>query len=353
MTNERLEDGPEEEFEVDEPRSIFAALWFRAVIGVAALGVISAVAIPYVLDWTRLPIQETTALARPTPQRDATPPVTPPAPTAAGVTAGSSEPAQPPATSAATTPSAPTPPPTPAAPPAETTRPAAVASATVVPESKAAPKATGASRAGEPSPRTTTEPPPAVKSTPRATGEQGVGAYWVQVGAYRDAATAERVVARLRDLGYHVGDLPAPAPVAMVDTPPPPSSTEPAPASDTYDVVVSGAPAAKVTERLVNKGLVADVTASGVVVRPPMVLADAVALSREFAADGLRVQVRRTPPPASRTTPATAARSTASAPGDGLYRVRVGVYPDRVTALAAVKELSARGYEGFVARATP
>src|SRR5438552_10940862 len=45
------DDEPEAEtYDEDGPRSIFAALWFRALLAVLVLGVLAAVVVPYVLD---------------------------------------------------------------------------------------------------------------------------------------------------------------------------------------------------------------------------------------------------------------------------------------------------------------
>jgi len=354
MMNERFTDESEEEFGVDEPRSIFAALWFRIVVGVAALGVISAVAIPHVLDWTRPPVLEkTVTAAAPAPTPD--PPASTPVP-------DSARPLAPAPSVPAAMAGAPAAAPSPAAAPTartESTSPAAPMPSSSLPVT--------AAMVSEIKPSTDAPTPPrsvVVASTPgvrtdktpaRMTGVAGGGAYWVQVGAYRDAATAERMAARLRELGYHVSEVgPAPAvAVASVETPPATPASEPgASPGDKYDVVVSGAPAAKITERLVGKGLMADVTATGVVVKPPMALPDAVALSRELANDGLRVQVRRGGVAAAKPTPAKSVSPVAAGP-DALHRVRVGAYPDRATAEAAVRELAGKGYEGFVARSAP
>ena len=54
MSDERSRHDADDEYEeVEEPRSIFSALWFRAVLAVAALGVVAAIAVPYVLEFTR------------------------------------------------------------------------------------------------------------------------------------------------------------------------------------------------------------------------------------------------------------------------------------------------------------
>ena len=38
----------------ESPRSIFSALWFRVLLAVLVLGVLAAVAVPYVLDTSAL-----------------------------------------------------------------------------------------------------------------------------------------------------------------------------------------------------------------------------------------------------------------------------------------------------------
>jgi len=78
------------------------------------------------------------------------------------------------------------------------------------------------------------------------------------------------------------------------------------------------------------------------VIKPSLPLRDAVALSRDLAEEGLRVQVRR----AAVTTPAPA---TATA-GDTFYRVRIGSFPDRAAAQTAMNELEAKGYKAYIAR---
>jgi len=73
----------DEQFAVDseydeEPRSILSALWFRAVLAIAALGVVSAVAMPYVLEQTRpVPPPLPTAAASVRSSAVATPPMVP------------------------------------------------------------------------------------------------------------------------------------------------------------------------------------------------------------------------------------------------------------------------------------
>ena len=48
-----------------------------------------------------------------------------------------------------------------------------------------------------------------------------------------------------------------------------------------------------------------------------------------------------------------ARRPEPSASGATLYRVRVGAFPDRATAVSTLKELEAKGYKPFIARGGP
>jgi cell division protein FtsN len=80
-----------------------------------------------------------------------------------------------------------------------------------------------------------------------------------------------------------------------------------------------------------------------------MPLRDAVALSKDLAIDGLKVQVRRA---AGGAAPAPAAANSAAAPtSDGtLYRVRIGPFDDKTTAASTLRELEQKGYSPFIAR---
>src|SRR5712691_10161069 len=74
--------------EVDARRSIFSALWFRALLVVLVLGVIAAVGVPYLLDVTTQPVRTPTAkwtAAAPTPAVPAASPAVVPAPAPAPV----------------------------------------------------------------------------------------------------------------------------------------------------------------------------------------------------------------------------------------------------------------------------
>src|SRR5438552_10328386 len=79
----------EDRFEDEGRRSIFTALWFRAILVVVVLGVVAAVAVPYVLELANQPPSKPTIGARPetpapapvgpAPASSATTPVSPPA----------------------------------------------------------------------------------------------------------------------------------------------------------------------------------------------------------------------------------------------------------------------------------
>jgi cell division septation protein DedD len=165
------------------------------------------------------------------------------------------------------------------------------------------------------------------------------GPYWVQVGAFKDAETAKRLAARLRQQGLRVEETTASAAARRPSAVPASGQS----AGDRYDVVVSGASAADVDATLAPKGMTAETTASGIVARPSLPLRDAVALSRDLADAGLAVQVRRVGGPGP---------VAASAGGETLHRVRVGGFPDRATAVAALKQLEDKGFKPFIARGT-
>src|SRR5688500_8421077 len=74
-------DPPDDEFEEEEaPRSIFSAAWFRVVLVLLGIGVVGAVAVPYVLDVVNPPPDMRTAVAPapvappPAPQSSLAPP---------------------------------------------------------------------------------------------------------------------------------------------------------------------------------------------------------------------------------------------------------------------------------------
>jgi len=163
------------------------------------------------------------------------------------------------------------------------------------------------------------------------------------VGAYKNQATAKAVAARLREQNYTVVESVKDGGGAI-----PSASADTAGAGDRYNVFVSGSAPSELATKLSAKGLAADAVAGGVVVKPSLPLRDAVALSRDLATDGLKVQVRRA---GGERAPDTSAASAAGASsGDTLYRVRVGGLADRAAALATLKELEGKGYKPFIGR---
>lgn len=309
-----------EPFDDGQRRTMFSATWFRAIIVLVVLGVIAAVAVPYVLEMMNPPVP----IARPPVAAKAPPapaPVVVPAPPAA-----KKEPAN-----AVLTPPTPTPAP-----------PKGDATVTAPPRPSAPPKTEARKR---PATKKEVETRRAAKATTPSAG--GTGAYWVQVGAFKDPETAKRVAARLREAQFPVEES-----VKRIGEPAGPTSaagpSEPAAAPDRYDVLVSGGSLAEINARLAAKGLAAEPSGSGVAIRPSLPLRDAVALSKDLAADGLKVQVKR----ATAAGAGPAGRAAASAAGSGvtLHRVRVGAFPDRAAAQTAARDLEARGYTPFIAR---
>ena len=287
----------------EQPRSILSAMWFRVVLVIVVLGVIAVLAVPHVLDMVNAPPAQQAASVKLAPgPTSAMPPAEP-----------SPSPSPSPAEQAAASPSLSQPPPTEAA------------KATEDPAAKKPP-------AAEP-----TEPVSKALDA-KAADKPSRGAYWVQVGAFRDAATAQRLAERLRAENYSVTE-------STKRTGAPSKAAPTGEAGDRYNVFVSGMAPSELTAKLGAKGLNADMVAGGAVIKPSLSLREAVALSRDLSADGLQVQVRR----AGRGEASAVAPSTAAA-GDGYHRVRVGSFPDRAAALAMAKELEGKGYRPYIAR---
>lgn len=316
------DDVAREPFDDGQRRTMFATTWFRAVVVVVVLGVIAAIAVPYVLETMNPP----TPVPRPPVAAKAP---APPAPVVAPTPPAEKKEAVNPVL---------TPAPSSATPPKTDTTVAAQSKASepakVETRKKAAPKKVAEARR------------PAKAAPATTTGGEG-GSWWVQVGAFKDPATAKRLAAELRTAQFRVeesvtrvgepGGSPAPAP-----------ATKAQPGPDRYDVLVSGGSPADINARLAGKGLAAEPTGSGVAIRPSLPLRDAVALSKDLAADGLKVQVKRA------TTDGASGPARASAPASGggttLYRVRVGAFADRTSAQSAARDLEARGYKPYIAR---
>jgi cell division septation protein DedD len=357
------DDGPEvDEYDDDAPRSIFSALWFRALLAVLVLGMLAAVAVPYVLDFATQPTLKSTTAAKPagatsptptSPAPSAAPTAAPAVPTAApagptaapaGPTAAPSASATAPSASTAST-AAPAAAPVTAAP--APARPAPAAASPAAPKAKPAPAVVDKPAAAEKprvaaarvadAPRATPKSAEASKPTPAKAAGPG-GPYWVQVGAFKDGETAKRLVTRLRGQGMRAEESTTAAAVARPAAVPAAGDST----NDRYDVVVSGASTPDINAKLAAKGMTGETAANSVVVRPSLPLREAVALSRELADGGLNVQVRRVGGPAP-AAPTTESRET-------LHRVRVGGFPDRAAALAASKQLEDKGYKTFIAR---
>jgi len=413
--DDRIDGPDDDLYDETPPRSIFAATWFRALLVLIVLAVVGAVAVPYILDAMNPPIKAGLAAratasraapplaASPPPTvASATPGVSDNSTTTTAATDRSSAAER--APSSATTPgamttssSATTTTPSgittsssaiatpPSAPPTMTSRkpfageatalvdkshpdrsivsdkPASPvsdkpASPTIVDKSaatvdKTAMVATATPEAAKPAPQTKADTKPRAASAATSSTETSAVRrdWWVQVGAFRDETTAQKVAARLREQNYPVADPAAGKPAAASTAAPVTAPT--AATADQYDVLVSGTPLADLNTRLAAKGLKAEASGTSAIVKPSLPLRDAVALSKDLAVDGLKVQVRRAAATNASTPPATPAPAAADA--DTLYRVRVGGFADRGAAAATLKELEAKGYKPFIARGTP
>jgi len=213
----------------------------------------------------------------------------------------------------------------------------------------AAPKKSDAGKAAVAS-KSAAPKEPAEGRAPRAAAPSptGSGDYFVQVGAFKNPDTAKKVAARLREQKYNVEETSASG-VKTTRAPAPSAPAASGAPSDRYDVYVSGGAPGDINSKLAAKGLSAEPSGAGVVVKPSMPLRDAVALSKDLAVDGLKVQVRRAAAggPASAPPPSSSAAVTS----DGtLYRVRVGPFDDKSTATSTLRELEQKGYTPFIAR---
>ena len=320
----------DERFEDEGRRSIFSALWFRAILVVIVLGVVAAVAVPYVLELANQPAPKTTAISKP---ESSPPPVAPPV--------------------------ASTPPPAPSAPEKSADKPASTDKPSMSDAPPAAPmptppaeKPAGAPRKSEGSKSVAKEQPapapraPRTSAAPSPTGP--ASGYFVQVGAFKNPDTARKLAVRLREQKYTVEETSAAVAAAPSRPAAPSAPPASAAASDRYDVYISGGTPADINAKLSSRGLNAEPAAGGVVVKPSLPLRDAVALSKDLAVDGLKVQVRRA---AAGSAPAPAAPPASAATSDGtLYRVRVGPFDDKAAATSTLRELEQKGYTPFIAR---
>jgi cell division septation protein DedD len=187
-------------------------------------------------------------------------------------------------------------------------------------------------------PKTAAKAP--TKSTSVPARPAAGGELWVQVGAFRDAATAKKVADGLKAKGFDV----AQSTLTRGGGASAAAGTENMPSgpADKYDVVVAGA-AADISRKLSDKGLSAETVRDGAVVRPSLPLRDAVTLSNDLRGEGFAVSVRR-------VATGGAAPAPVASGGETLHRVRVGAFADRTAANAAIEKLRALGYTPFVAR---
>jgi len=193
--------------------------------------------------------------------------------------------------------------------------------------------------------------PSAVATT---NGASSNGPYWVQVAAFKDAEAAKRVMSQLRSQGFRVEQTTTEKAVAAAVPPTPVAAASADRAGDRYTVVVTGAPG-DLDAKLATKGMTGEATSGGIAVRPTLPLREAVALSRELADAGLAVQVRRQGAPAATAAPTVSVPAAPTTPARGTdtwYRVRVGGFPDRATALASLKKLEEKGYKPFIGTGT-
>src|SRR3989449_10503701 len=246
-------------YDTEPRRSIFASLWFRVLLVVILLGVAGVLAVPYVLDVMNPP---------------------PPKPMAVGTPASPALPLPAPAPAPESAQVAPRP-------RARAPAPAA-APATKEEKQTERPKTTKPEK--QPARRT------AKASAPSAAA--GSGAYWIQVGAFKNADAARRLAARLREQNYPVLESSTSGGVDRAPSAPPASGGA---VSDKYDVFVVGGSPEDITVKLSAKGLSTEPARDGVVVKPSLPLRDAIALSKDLAAEGLKVQWRRAGAPASAT----------------------------------------------------
>lgn len=384
-----IDDQDHELYEDVPPRSIFAATWFRVVLVVIVLGVVGAVAVPYVLDWMNPPPATRTAATTRSPMTSA--PTIPPAvekPVTDRLLADRSSSDRPvaekkdstvvpaPASERAPMPAAPAAPSTkPSAEPGAAAKPAAPdakseakraapgdtksQSAMAVTEKPAKPSSPKPSAAVKPeaAPKAAAAEAASKRVVAKATGPAATasGPYWVQIGAFKDAESAKRVAAKLREENFKVEEstrrVGGAATAAAAVTPP----SAPAGTADQYNVFVTGMSAEELNRRLAGKGLASESSSGGgLVVKPSLPLRDAVALSKDLAVEGFKVQVRRAgaaaSAPAVVSTPTSSPTSGSGESGQMLHRVRVGAFTDRAAALAAARELESKGFKPYIAR---
>ncbi len=324
------DDFPEEdEQEEYAPRSIFAAGWFRAVLVLTVLAIVVVVSLPYLLNWFEpSPGAPSKTAARPAggPPRPGSPSEPPSTLIPAPPTGVAPAPAKPEVGSATAT-AAPAPtgaPVSPSAAPAKTPSDKTPAATAPAPSAQAQPAPTAPSKpllqpppakAGEGTRRTAAVAP---KTEPSRAPSPG--SYFVQVGLFKDPRNADALAKTLRDEGFAVD-------VARVTR----GGTRAPSGPQRHELFITGSTVEAVNAALKGRG-VAQSARGGVSVRPAYDLKQATTLSKELAAEGLNVVIRR-----------------AGGASDGAFTVvRVGEFPDRAKAAAVREELQGKGHPGFV-----
>jgi cell division protein FtsN len=314
------------EWDEERPRSLLSTLWFRALLILVVLGAVAAVSMPYLTETpgTTTPVAQAPdgAGAAPAAQSGSTV-------TAAGAGAVTAAPSPTPADTGSM--------------PATTTKDAVARREPAKTGTVAATTKASAKRVAN-----AAEVKGAARRPEATPGSAATGEWFVQVGAFRDRATAERTASALKQRGYTVEQSTTAARRGST------ASTTPARAAlgvaaagggDRYDVVVTGAAAKEITQRLSSRGLAVESARDEAVVKPSLALRDAVALSNDLRSEGYKVNVRRV----AKRAPAKAAAATVVA-GDTLHRVRVGAFADRAAATQAADKLRALGYGVYIAR---
>src|SRR3989441_12595961 len=240
-------------YDTEPRRSIFASLWFRVLLVVILLGVAGVLAVPYVLDVMNPPPPKPMAVGTP-----ASPALPLPAP------APAPESAQNPPV--APGPSAPAPAP-------------AAAPATKEEKQTERPKTTKPEK--QPARRT------AKASAPSAAA--GSGAYWIQVGAFKNADAARRLAARLREQNYPVLESSTSGGADRAPSAPPASGGA---GSDKYDVVVGCGAPVDITGKRSPQGRSAEPARGRGGLKPGLPPRHALALSKGLAARGAEGQGR-------------------------------------------------------------
>src|SRR2546430_9199265 len=234
-------------WDAEPRRSVFAALWFRILLVVIVAGAVGVVAVPRVLDLMNPSPAQPTVAMKPAPSV-APAPMPAPAP----------EPAEKPPAGLAPAPSV----------------PAASAPATTV-----APTATDEKPAERPkTPLTAKRTARRAAKASAANTAVGSGAYWLQVGAFKDPGAAKRLVARIRAQSYHVVEVSTGA----ANSAPPARSGGPGPRR--LDGFVGGGSSAGRAPQLLPHGVSTHPRRHRGVLEPSLPLRDAVALSKDLAA---------------------------------------------------------------------